>query len=116
MEQEVIEMFSSFDRGSVGFGPVQVVIVNHGYFPPVDVPTSRMSLEQWNSTINSNLTSSFLVLREFLKGLESATDVLKEKAAVVLIGSTSGAFGEAGHIDYSATKSGLFINSQINLC
>ena len=73
---------------------------------------SRMTLKQWNRTINANLTSSFLVTREYLKGLENLPEDrkgLKNKAAIVLVGSTAGKYGEPGHADYSATKSGEVI-------
>ncbi|EED81896.1 predicted protein, partial [Postia placenta Mad-698-R] len=90
-----------------GFGAVQVLVVNHGYFPPNDVPVSRMTLAQWNSTLNSNLTSSFLVVREYLRHLEDATAAEKDKAAIVMIGSAAGKYGPFGHADYSATKSGM---------
>ncbi|PCH42969.1 NAD(P)-binding protein [Wolfiporia cocos MD-104 SS10] len=103
-EDEVIRMFSN---DNYAFGPVQVLIVNHGYYPPNDVPVWQMSLEQWNSTMASNLTSSFLVVREYLRSLERATDAVKDRASVVLIGSTAGKYGEFGHADYSAAKSGL---------
>lgn len=106
-EGDTIRMFGEIDKG--GFGPVQVAIVNHAIFMTKDVPLSHMSLEQWDRTINANLTSSFLVLREYLKGLESLGEDrkdVKDKAAIVLVGSTAGKYGELGHADYSATKSG----------
>lgn len=97
-------MFESLS--AMPHGPVQVVIVNHAIYPTLDVPIARMTLDQWNNTITTNLTSSFLVCREYLKHLESAPSTVKEKAAIVLIGSTAGKYGEANHADYAATKSG----------
>lgn len=88
------------------FGPVQVVIVNHAIYPPDDVPLVNMTLDQWKRTMTANLASSFLVVREYLKQLDHAPDALKEKAAVVLVGSTAGKYGEAGHADYASSKSG----------
>lgn len=90
------------------FGPVQVVVVNHGIWPKQDVPLADMTLEQWNGTIQANLTSSFVVCREYLRGLKEAEDNLKEKAAIILIGSTAGKYGEANHADYAASKSGSY--------
>ena len=98
-----------------GFGPVQVIIVNHATYVTEDVPISRMSLEQWNRTINANLTSPFLVVREYLRGLESLGEDQKslgDKAAIVIVGSTAGKYGEAGHADYAATKSGKPVGSR----
>ena len=89
-----------------------MIIVNHGYWPPEDVPIVQMTLDQWESTVSTDLTSSFLVTREYLRQLVAAPEVLKENAAVVLIGSTAGKYGEAGHADYAASKSGeLLITS-----
>lgn len=106
-EDDVVRIFGKIAEGR--FGLVQAIVVNHAISVAEDVPMSRMSLAQWNKTVNANLTSSFLALREYLKGLESLgedrTD-LKDKAAIVLVGSTAGKYGEAGHADYSATKSG----------
>jgi NAD(P)-dependent dehydrogenase (short-subunit alcohol dehydrogenase family) len=87
-------------------GPVQVVVVNHAISSTVAVPIATMSLERWNNIITTNLTSSFLVCREYLKHLQNAAPDIKEKAAIVLIGSTAGKYGEAGNGDYAATKSG----------
>ncbi|EED83577.1 predicted protein [Postia placenta Mad-698-R] len=103
-EEDAIRMMNVKTEG---FGAVQVLVVNHGYYPPNDVPVSRMTLAQWNSTMNSNLTSSFLVVREYLRHLEDATAAEKDKAAIVMIGSTAGKYGEFGHADYSAAKSGM---------
>jgi NAD(P)-dependent dehydrogenase (short-subunit alcohol dehydrogenase family) len=109
-DEEKVEQI--FFCSHVQFGPVQVLVVNHGIWAEQHVPLADMTLDQWNMTIQMNLTSSFLVCREYLKGLagETATDKLKEKASIVLIGSTSGKFGEAGHADYAASKSGMSIS------
>jgi NAD(P)-dependent dehydrogenase (short-subunit alcohol dehydrogenase family) len=106
-EDDTIRMFGEISKGR--FGPVQVIIVNHAIYVAEDIPLSQMSLRQWDKTISANLTSSFLVIREYLKGLESLGEDrggLKDKAAIVLVGSTAGKYGEDGHADYSATKSG----------
>ncbi|KAH9856198.1 NAD-P-binding protein [Lenzites betulinus] len=104
-----------FARAQAGFGPVQVVVINHAYYEARDVPVAQMTLAQWESTISTNLTSSFLVAREFLRGLAGADDAQKEKAAIILIGSTAGKYGEAGHADYSATKSAMMYGLCLSL-
>ena len=106
-EGDTIRMFDEINKGR--FGPVQVIVVNHAIYVTEDTPLSQMNLEQWDRTINANLTSSFLVIREYLKGLESLREDgrgLKDKAALILVGSTAGKYGEPGHADYSVTKSG----------
>ncbi|KAL7278487.1 hypothetical protein ACG7TL_007486 [Trametes sanguinea] len=114
-ETDVEQLFASAAEGPEGFGPVQVVVINHAYYEARDVPIARMTLEQWESTFSTNLTSSFLVARQFLRGLEKAADHAKEKAAIVLIGSTAGKYGEAGHADYSATKSAMMYGLCLSL-
>ncbi|KAI0334267.1 hypothetical protein GY45DRAFT_1367779 [Cubamyces sp. BRFM 1775] len=114
-EADVQRLFHSPSDLQDGFGPVQVVIINHAYYEARDVPVAQMSLEQWESTMSTNLTSSFLVAREYLRGLERATDNVKDKAAIVLIGSTAGKYGEAGHADYSATKSAMMYGLCLSL-
>ncbi len=41
-----------------------------------------------------------------MRNLEGADEEDKEKASIVLIGSTAGKYGEAYHADYAASKSG----------
>ena len=55
-----------------------------------------MTLSQWNNTITTNLTSTFLVIRAFLRQLDGQSEEAKRNVAVVLIGSTAGKYGEAG--------------------
>lgn len=104
-EMSVDNMFTAIAHA----GPVQVLVVNHGIWPTEDVPLVDLTLQRWNRTIATNLTSSFLVCREYLKRLTVATPEVKEKAAIVLVGSTAGKYGEAGHADYAVTKSGKYM-------
>ncbi|KAG2137482.1 NAD-P-binding protein [Suillus clintonianus] len=112
-EQAVVAMFESLS--TMPHGPVQVIVVNHAISYRVDVPIARMSLDQWNTTISMNLTSSFLVCREYLKHLEKASSGIKDKAAIVLIGSTAGKYGEANNGDYAATKSAMMYGLNLTL-
>eukprot|EP01095_Lingulamoeba_sp_RSL-Kostka_P008434 TRINITY_DN281_c0_g1_i3.p1 TRINITY_DN281_c0_g1~~TRINITY_DN281_c0_g1_i3.p1 ORF type:complete len:209 (-),score=72.24 TRINITY_DN281_c0_g1_i3:78-704(-) len=98
------------------FGPIHILIANHGIFPPDDVLVKDMSLNQWNNTISCNLTGVFLYAREFLKQLEESKEnedldeyakSSLETSNIVMVGSTSGMFGEVGHADYSCTKSAM---------
>lgn len=88
-------------------GPVSVLVVNHGIWPTNDAPIADMDLDQWSNTLAINLTGPFLLCREYLRALRSASDAAKDAANIIFIGSTAGKFGEAGHGDYSATKSAL---------
>ena len=85
-----------------------MVVINHACYEARHVQLGAMSLAQWEGTFTTNVTSSFLVARAYLQGLARADGAAREKAAVVLIGSTAGKFGEHGHADYAATKSGEY--------
>ena len=62
----------------------------------------RMSDEQWNTVIDTNLTSLYRVTKSVIK------DMMKERTGrIVNIGSIVGMMGNAGQSNYSATKSGL---------
>jgi 3-oxoacyl-[acyl-carrier protein] reductase len=100
-EGEVIRLFAEAERV---FGPVEVLVANAGYWPPNDCPIERMTLAQWNETLAIDLTSVFLCSREFFRAI--AKHRIAAPAAV-LIGSTAGIFGEAGHADYAAAKAGM---------
>jgi len=62
----------------------------------------RMSDDQWNSVIETNLTSLYRVTKSVVK------DMMKARIGrIVNIGSIVGQMGNAGQSNYSATKSGL---------
>jgi 3-oxoacyl-[acyl-carrier protein] reductase len=93
-------------------GPVEVVVANAGIWVAEDVPLHEMSLRQWNETVTSDLTSVFLCMREFFRGIQRHRLV---DPSAVLIGSTAAVFGEAGHADYAAAKGGLVYGLMLSL-
>lgn len=100
-EAAVSQMFEQVESD---VGPVEILVANAGVWPPDDVPLSQMTIERWNETVATDLTSVFLCAREFLRRVKKHS---LEAPSIVMIGSTAGHFGEAGHADYAATKSGL---------
>src|SRR4051794_38818269 len=81
-------------------GHLDVCAAVAGVWPAGDVPVWELSLERWRATLDANLTASFLTARGFLRQLDG-------DGALVLVGSTAGIFGEAGHADYAAAKSAI---------
>jgi len=98
------DITSLFAAAEGAFGHVDVLVANAGVWPPDDRPIHEMSLDQWNRTLAVDLTSVFLCAREFFRGIVRHK---LDSPAVVLIGSTAGLFGEAGHADYATAKAGL---------
>ena len=101
IEEEVISLFENSIKA---LGPIDGLVANAGIWPEQYTLTSDMTLEQWENTIKVNLTGVFLSVREFFKNLR---EYPREDASIVLIGSTAGKYGEAGHADYAATKAAL---------
>ncbi|KZT65083.1 NAD(P)-binding protein [Daedalea quercina L-15889] len=111
-EEDVSRLYR---EATSALGAVQVLVVNHGGHPMEDVSVAETSLEQWKNTFDINMTSSFLVVREYLKQLVRATDKERESASVVIIGSTAGKYGERGHADYAAAKSAMMYGFTMSL-
>jgi 3-oxoacyl-[acyl-carrier protein] reductase len=100
-QAEVDRLFAEVEAR---LGPVAVLVANAGVWPPEDVPLADMTLARWEGTLAADLTSVFLCLRAFCRGVRQHGLV---DPAAVLIGSTASIFGEAGHGDYAAAKAGL---------
>ena len=98
-EAEVKRLFAAAFKK---FGRVDTLIANAGSWETRDVPLQEMSLKQWQATLDAVLTSTFLCTREFFKL------VARQKSGnAVLIASTAGVFGEAGHADYASAKAAM---------
>jgi 3-oxoacyl-[acyl-carrier protein] reductase len=85
-------------------GRVDVCAAVAGAWPRHDTPIWAMSLERWRATLDANLTTTFLTARAFLREVER-----NGHGSLVLVGSTAGLFGEAGHADYAAAKSAILV-------
>jgi 3-oxoacyl-[acyl-carrier protein] reductase len=83
-------------------GRLDACVANAGTWDPEDVPVTRMPLSRWQETLDANLTATFLTARSYLRHVEAAG-----AGSLVLVSSTSGLFGEAGHADYSAAKAAI---------
>jgi 3-oxoacyl-[acyl-carrier protein] reductase len=87
---------------------LDVCIVNAGIWPPEYLPLHELPVERVREVIDVNLLGALWTARAFLR-LLARTGPRKDGrgASVCFIGSTAGRFGEAGHIEYSASKAAL---------
>ena len=78
-------------------GGLEILVVNHGVWPPDDVPVAKLSDEQWEATRRANLDAVIYVCRAAIPSIANG-------GTIVLVASTAGQRGEAFHADYAATK------------
>lgn len=91
------------------FGRLDALVVNHGIWPPREVPIAEMTDEQWHRTIAVNLDSTFGLIRAAAEQMEKQGRPEHGAAAgyMVLVSSTAAQRGEAFHADYAASKGAL---------
>ncbi len=97
---------SSFDACADGvkkveaeLGPVEVLVNNAGITR--DAMLHRMTPEQWNAVINTNLGSLFNMTRQVIEGMRE-----RKFGRIVNISSINGQKGQMGQSNYSAAKAG----------
>lgn len=89
-----------FERALSEWGGLDLFVGNAGIWPPDDVPIAQMTDAQWRRTVDANLHSLFHTVR-------TAARTLADHGRIVLVSSTAGQRGEAGHADYAATKGAM---------
>lgn len=82
------------------FADVDVLINNAGITR--DSLMARMQLEQWRAVLDTNLTGSFAVTREFVRSM-----MRKRWGRIVFISSVVGLMGNVGQANYGASKAGM---------
>jgi 3-oxoacyl-[acyl-carrier protein] reductase len=81
-------------------GPIEILVANAGITR--DTLLMRMTDDEFEDVINTNLTGVFRVLKRATKGMIKA-----RFGRVILIGSVVGLLGSAGQVNYSSAKSAL---------
>lgn len=94
------EVEAFVDEGVERFGGVDIVVGNHGIWPPDDVALADMDDARWRRTMEVNLDSVFYLCR-------AAARRIRDDGRIVLVSSTAGQRGEAFHGDYAATKGAM---------
>jgi acetoacetyl-CoA reductase len=81
-------------------GPIDIVVNNAGITR--DTTIHRMTPEQWQHVIDTNLTSCFNLARLVIDGMRA-----RNFGRIVNIGSINGQAGQYGQVNYAAAKSGI---------
>jgi acetoacetyl-CoA reductase len=81
-------------------GPCEVLVNNAGITR--DGTLHRMSFENWDEVIRTNLTSCFNMCRHVIEGMRE-----RKFGRIVNIGSVNGQAGQYGQVNYAAAKSGI---------
>ncbi|GAB3631450.1 beta-ketoacyl-ACP reductase [Microbacterium shaanxiense] len=91
---------AAFSEVEEKLGPVEIVVANAGITK--DTLLMRMSEDDFDSVVSTNLGGAFRVVKRASKGMLRA-----RFGRVILISSVVGLYGSAGQVNYSASKSGL---------
>ncbi|MCL8025816.1 3-oxoacyl-ACP reductase FabG [Nocardioides bruguierae] len=91
---------AAFKAAEEAHGPVEVLVANAGITS--DTLLLRMSEDDWDKVISTNLTASFRLAKRAAKGM-----LRLRRGRIVLISSVVGLLGSPGQVNYAASKAGL---------
>ncbi|MGB6535099.1 MAG: glucose 1-dehydrogenase [Xanthobacteraceae bacterium] len=105
-EDDVRSMFAQF---IAIFGRLDILVANAGL--QQDAPSTAMTLAQWQSVIDVNLTGQFLCAREAIKQFLAQAPCPTSAACgkVICISSVHEAIPWPGHVNYAASKGGVML-------
>lgn len=93
----VLEMFGEVERD---LGPVDILVANAGVTR--DGLAVRMSVENWDEVVNTNLRGAFLCAKSALRHM------MKSRwGRIVFVSSVAAIMGNPGQANYAASKAGL---------
>jgi len=106
-EEQVETMF---EQAIAAFGTLDIVVANAGL--QRDAPFEKLTLAQWSTVINVNLTGQFLcaraAVREFLRR-GPRPDVSRALGKIICMSSVHEVIPWAGHANYAASKGGVMM-------
>jgi 3-oxoacyl-[acyl-carrier protein] reductase len=82
------------------FAAIDVLVNNAGI--TADNLLVRMSLDDWERVLRTNLTGAFALTRELVRGM-----MRRRWGRVISVSSVVGLMGNAGQVNYAAAKAGL---------
>lgn len=109
-EDQVLEMFQTMLKE---YGTIDILVNNAGI--QKDANFVDMTVEQWQSVLNINLTGQFLCAREAAKEFIRRGVVPERSLAagkIICISSVHERIPWAGHVNYAASKGGITMMMQ----
>ncbi|MEX1347636.1 MAG: SDR family NAD(P)-dependent oxidoreductase, partial [Desulfobacterales bacterium] len=106
-EEQAKEMFRKMFEE---FGTIDILINNAGL--QQDAPFDEMTIDQWNTVINVNLTGQFLCAREAVREFKRRGVVKAVSCAagkIICMSSVHEIIPWAGHVNYAASKGGVML-------
>ena len=97
-DPEAVE--AAFAQIEGAHGPVEVLVANAGI--TADTLLLRMSEDDWERVLATNLTGSFRLAKRAAKGM-----LRLRRGRIILISSVVGLLGSPGQVNYAASKAGL---------
>jgi len=94
------QLEAAFAAAEQAHGPVEVLVCNAGI--TADGLLMRMSDDQWDSVIATNLTASFRLARRASRAM-----IKGRYGRIVFVSSVVALLGSAGQVNYAASKAGL---------
>ena len=104
-EEDVVRLF---DAGAAAFGRIDILVANSGI--QKDAAIADMTLDDWNSVIEVNLTGQFLCAREAVRRFRSQpADGRPARSAgtIIAMSSVHEVIPWAGHVNYASAKGGI---------
>jgi glucose 1-dehydrogenase len=104
-EKDVVRLF---DEAVAAFGRIDLLVSNSGV--QKDAAIADMSLEDWNTVIDINLTGQFLCAREAVRRFRAQPAEgrpARSAGAIIAMSSVHEVIPWAGHINYASAKGGI---------
>jgi glucose 1-dehydrogenase len=106
-ETEVLEMFR---RMTGELGRIDILINNAGF--QRNAAFDRMTIQEWQAVIDTNLTGQFLCAREAVRAFKRQgidPSISRAMGKIICISSVHDIIPWAGHVNYAAAKGGVML-------
>jgi glucose 1-dehydrogenase len=106
-EDQVRAMFAQMCDA---FGTIDILVANAGL--QKDAPFEQMTLQDWNTVINVNLTGQFLCCREAVREFKRRgvrREISCAAGKIICMSSVHDTIPWAGHVNYAASKGGVML-------